>query len=199
MVKKKQRGKRQQLTAKAKRWAKKKVSLKRKHKEKNVQPQGDTRVYKHKVHFLTFRTCSGHSEAPALKAKITAAGFKRKAVDHDGSCLFSAVADQLYGNPSRGPEIRTQVVEQMRKTPDLQGFIDGTDFDAYCTKMSQRSMWGGHIELVVIADIYNVNIHILSDKDGEDTVVRPKIQGAHEIFLCLTSDNHYHSLIQRID
>ncbi|KAK2803281.1 hypothetical protein FQN51_003699 [Onygenales sp. PD_10] len=46
------------------------------------------------------------------------AGLYAYPIAGDGNCLFSSLADQLYADPTRHPEIRARVVEHMRSNFD---------------------------------------------------------------------------------
>jgi hypothetical protein len=85
----------------------------------------------------------------------------------DGNCLFRALADQLYGDYGNcHEEIRSDICDYMAANQDdFKVFLvldddsceegdDGKDFESYIDKMRQDGEWGGNLELVAAARLY---------------------------------------------
>jgi len=85
----------------------------------------------------------------------------------DGNCLFRALSDQLYGDyGNRHEEIRSDICEYMEENKeDFKVFLvldddsceegdDGKDFESYIQKMREDGEWGGNLELVAAARLY---------------------------------------------
>lgn len=84
----------------------------------------------------------------------------------DGSCLFHALADQLYNHPDRGEDLRKTVVEYMadnrnvfeamlplRDVHDSQSgklalrWDEDAQFDKYLRLLARDGTWGGELDL----------------------------------------------------
>lgn len=106
----------------------------------------------------------GESEldARALEAILAKKGLYIRQVEADGSCLFRAVADQLYGNQHvRHEEVRARAVRYMRDNADaFSPFVVDTPFEDYCDLMMLSSTWGGNIELQALSMAYTLNLRI---------------------------------------
>ena len=84
----------------------------------------------------------------------------------DGNCLFRALSDQLYGDyGNRHDEVRSEVCNFMEDNEDeFKLFLvfeddteeeeDAKDFDHYIEVMRSDGEWGGNLELVAAARLY---------------------------------------------
>lgn len=85
----------------------------------------------------------------------------------DGNCLFRALSDQLYGDYGNcHEEIRSDICDYMEENKDdFKVFLvldddsceegdDGKDFESYIRTMRQDGEWGGNLELVAAARLY---------------------------------------------
>ena len=85
----------------------------------------------------------------------------------DGNCLFRAISDQLYrdyGNSHE--EIRSDICDYMEANEDDFGVFlvlddddakdeeDAEDFESYIRGMRMDGEWGGNLELVAAARLY---------------------------------------------
>ena len=99
--------------------------------------------------------------------------------------MFRALSDQLYDSPDHHPELRSKVVNHMRKyreeyEPYIAGFReeglsssqtrtrssrspptdDDDEFEAYCDEMETLATWGQQLELKAFAEAYDRDIVI---------------------------------------
>ncbi|KAF2008070.1 OTU-domain-containing protein [Amniculicola lignicola CBS 123094] len=109
-----------------------------------------------------------------------------KEIRADGHCLYAAVADQME-NSGLGlkPRIPVTVVEEglpvykkvryaaaewIEKNPeDFAPFID-KPLPEYLQKIRETGEWGGHVELLALAKIYGVDIHVLHGDGRVDKI-----------------------------
>lgn len=93
----------------------------------------------------------------------------------DGNCLFRALSDQLYGDYGNcHEEIRSDICDYMAvNQDDFKVFLvldddsceegdDGKDFESYIDKMRQDGEWGGNLELVAAARLYQRRVTVFS-------------------------------------
>ena len=85
----------------------------------------------------------------------------------DGNCLFRALSDQLYRDYGKcHDEIRSDICDYIEEfKEDFTVFLvldddsceegdDGKDFESYIETMRLVGVWGGHLELVAGARLY---------------------------------------------
>ncbi|KAK7737912.1 OTU protein [Cytospora paraplurivora] len=112
-------------------------------------------------------------------------GLVEREIRPDGHCLFSAVADQLQqrGVPLGGEGEGEGEAEPGYRTvrrraagyigehgDDFAGFLE-EDLESYVRKMRDTAEWGGQLELLAVANVYGVEIHVV--QDGQTEVIRP--------------------------
>jgi len=76
----------------------------------------------------------------------------------DGNCLFRALSDQVHGDETKHHEIRQAVVKYVQNHADhFSAFVGeyGETFDQYISRLSQDGVYGGHIEIVGFAAVYD--------------------------------------------
>lgn len=117
------------------------------------------------------------AERTAMQAEFERRGLEEREVRPDGHCLFSAVADQLghqLGVALEEPGFRT-----VRRAAagyieahgdEYAGFLE-EDVVGYAARMRDTAEWGGQLELLALASVYGVEIHVVQDRGIE--VVRP--------------------------
>ena len=94
----------------------------------------------------------------------------------DGNCLFRALSDQLYfDHGAAHDDIRTDICHYLQAhESDFCHFLvlddddvppeeqDALDFASYVNKMRQDGEWGGNVELVAAARLYQRSIVVYS-------------------------------------
>lgn len=81
----------------------------------------------------------------------------------DGNCLFRAFSDQLYGDESHYAKIRSQALSYIKTHRErFEAFVGefGETFDAYTKRLSQDAVYGGHLEIVAVAEQFAADIAI---------------------------------------
>lgn len=86
----------------------------------------------------------------------TERGFQIKEMKGDGSCLFRAVADQVYGDQEMHDVVRRNVCDYMQKNSDFFApFVSGEDFSAYLDRKRSQRTPGNHLEMQALAELFN--------------------------------------------
>jgi len=144
-----------------------------------------------------------------LNQRLQLYGLKEKTqILGDGNCQFAAIADQIYGDPKYAPKVREVSVAWLRKHPDfklrngatIKDFLQVEFFptwEDYCDYMASPGMWGDHLTLTAISELYNTRIFILSSVEGADpctTIVPSKWSEGKTIYLSHLHELHYGSL-----
>ncbi|PSR89046.1 hypothetical protein BD289DRAFT_366458 [Coniella lustricola] len=115
-------------------------------------------------------------------------GLREHEIRPDGHCLFSAVADQLAqvdvpldtgsGDGSKEAPyktVRRRAAGYIEAHGDVYaGFLE-EDLGSYVAKMRDTAEWGGQLELLALANVYGVEIHVVQDRDTE--VIQPSDDG----------------------
>jgi len=144
-----------------------------------------------------------------LNQRLELYGLKEKTqILGDGNCQFAAIADQIYGDPEYAQKVREFAVAWLRKNPDfklrngatIKDFLQVEFFptwEDYCDYMETPGMWGDHLTLTAISELYNTRIFILSSVEGTDpsTIIVPsKWSEGKTIYLSHLHELHYGSL-----
>jgi len=153
-------------------------------------------------------------EAARMSQRFRMYGVKEKRkIEGDGNCQFAAVSDQLFGHPKFHPKIRKVVAHWLRNHPHfavdsttvLSDFLEKDCFptwNAYCDYVAEEGNWGDQITLRAIAEIFNVEITVISSVDTPEpnsqpiTTIRPA-NGSDfhkSILLAHWHERHYGSL-----
>jgi len=121
-------------------------------------------------------------------------GFVIVPMPEDGNCLFHSVADQVYGDNSFHDVVRKLCLDYMEKERDhFSGFVS-EDFSSYIKRKRMDGVFGNHLELQAISEIYSRAIEIYTNKDplnifqGSYSVDNPPIR------LSYHHGNHYNSI-----
>jgi OTU domain-containing protein 3 len=81
----------------------------------------------------------------------------------DGNCLFRSLSDQLYWDYGKcHEEIRSDICDFLAShEADFKMFLvldeedeDAADFESYISNMRECGEWGGNLELVAAARLY---------------------------------------------
>ncbi|KAF3761091.1 OTU-domain-containing protein [Cryphonectria parasitica EP155] len=123
-------------------------------------------------------------EKTTMLAAFKKHGLAEHEIRPDGHCLFSAVADQLgqigvpLGEGTVGEPgykiVRRRAAGYIEQHGDeYAGFLE-EDLGRYVAKMRDTAEWGGQLELLALASVYGVEIHVVQDRDTE--VIRPAQQ-----------------------
>ncbi|EGC29451.1 hypothetical protein DICPUDRAFT_84523 [Dictyostelium purpureum] len=136
--------------------------------------------------------------------------MERREIPGDGNCQMHALSDQLYGNLNHSRAIRNIIVTWLRKNrgfslsngATLSEFVTTTSWDQYCNNMSKNGTWGDHLTLVAAAEIFRINISIISSVETQSnfvTEITPSKKSDHGILLSHFAEFHYGSLCQLVN
>ncbi|CAN6637582.1 hypothetical protein TRVA0_016S01728 [Trichomonascus vanleenenianus] len=117
-------------------------------------------------------------------------------IEGDGNCLFRAMSDQLYGEPSRHRQVRREVVEYMRENSELfktfLGDYYGETWTAYLRRMARDGVYGDNPEIVAFARRFRARVYIyLKDRRY---VVASDDDPEREVHLAYHEWEHYSSV-----
>ncbi len=111
-----------------------------------------------------------------------------------GDCQFRVFSNMLYGNPGRHAEVRTKIIEQIRKNGpcypewwaqsemEEQGIpMSGNSWiETYCQAKARPAVkgdtraWGDHLSIQAFTDVYGYAIIMLS-KSGNFSIFQPRV------------------------
>jgi OTU domain-containing protein 6 len=145
-------------------------------------------------------------ERVSLKRLLYDRGLEIVSIPPDGNCLYAAVSDQLkresHGEVDVGVEkLREICAGEMRMNKEEHaGFIElpnGWSFDDYIERGVLKSgYWGGHIEMVSLANAFSASIEILCA--DQETIVVGEGSNYHLVIAYLkkafTLGEHYNSV-----
>jgi OTU domain-containing protein 6 len=122
-------------------------------------------------------------EKTYMLKEFKAQSLLEKEIQPDGHCLFSAVADQLQqrgvslvDNDQKQGAVSYKLVRRaaaayMDSHPeDFAPFLD-EPLKSYTDKIRDTAEWGGQLELVALANTYNVQIAVI--QDGRTETIEP--------------------------
>lgn len=113
--------------------------------------------------------CEYGDEYTKLTKTLDADGLEIVEMSPDGNCLFRSLSDQLFGDYGKAHfDVRSAVCDFMEKNKgDFQVFLvfedsddsdqdeeDARDFEHYIENMRQEGEWGGNLEVVAAARLY---------------------------------------------
>ena len=131
-----------------------------------------------------------------LENRLSLYGLKEKKVRGDGNCQFRALADQLWNNQERHAEIRSAVVDQLRRDSESYSVFVPEDYASYVRDMSRQTTWGDHITLQAAADTYGVAMCVISSyKDNFVIEIQPKVKRSERVlWISFWAEVHYNSI-----
>ena len=105
-----------------------------------------------------------------FREKLKKAGCKVFEVENDGNCLFRAVALQTLGDVSMHAVVRKKCCKHLSMhRKHFKNFVgDDKSFESYLTRMSKDCVWGGHMEIIAMEEIWDRQIMIYRSDDTKD-------------------------------
>lgn len=158
-------------------------------------------------------------EREAIRGAYTLRDLKEKEIRPDGHCLYAAMADQLtdakldltpnieigeisYNHQSAeaGYKVIRQVAASYisRHPDDFVPFLE-QPLEEYITSIRDTAEWGGHLELMALAQAYTVNINVLQGDGKVEKIECSKKTSAEPLWLAYYRHSfglgeHYNSL-----
>jgi OTU domain-containing protein 6 len=119
-------------------------------------------------------------ETQQLQDQVSKAGMRIVPVTPDGHCLYRSVAVQLYKDPSAYPRVRSMAAHEMRSYPDrYKAFCEvesDTQYEKYVSKVESSAEWGGHVELLALAQALMTKIQVYTGDSAKPLVMEPTSQ-----------------------
>ncbi|KAK6034371.1 yippee putative zinc-binding protein, partial [Cooperia oncophora] len=125
-------------------------------------------------------------------------GFEIKVVRGDGSCMFRAVADQLYADQDMHGEVRRLCMDYMERNRDHFAPFVAENFSSYVARKRQPGAHGNHVELQAISEMFARPIEIYEYSENPRNVFYPTIRSLDvnvPIRLSYHGSSHYNSVV----
>ena len=105
-------------------------------------------------------------------------GYEVVNMTADGNCLFRGFAHQIYFDQDRHMEVREMCLDYLTREKETFEMFIADDFQHYVNKMRSEKTWGGHIEIAVMREMFNVNVEIFH---SNNKIIEPKPIGGAEV------------------
>ncbi|KHJ88675.1 OTU-like cysteine protease [Oesophagostomum dentatum] len=125
-------------------------------------------------------------------------GFEIKQVRGDGSCMFRAVADQLYADQEMHGEVRRLCMDYMARNRDHFAPFVAEDFSSYIARKRRPGQHGNHVELQAISEMFARPIEIYEYSENPRNIFYPTINALEvhaPIRLSYHGSSHYNSVV----
>ncbi|CAI5784289.1 OTU deubiquitinase 4 [Podarcis lilfordi] len=133
------------------------------------------------------------AEAPAdssMDACLRSQGLYRKRVAKDGSCLFRAVAEQVFHSQAQHLDIRMACIHFLRNNREhFEAFIEGP-FEEYLKSLENPQEWVGQVEISALSLMYRKDFIIYQEPNSAPSHVTEN-GFPDKVLLCFTSGSHY--------
>jgi len=130
-----------------------------------------------------------------LKECLSKKGLQIVTMPPDGNCLFHSVADQIYGDHDYHDVVRKLCLEYMERERNHFSQFITEDFNTYIARKRKLGVFGNHLELQAITEIYSRPVEIFAVDENPLNI----FQGSYEvdnppIMLSYHYGNHYNSV-----
>ena len=103
-----------------------------------------------------------------FEQQLARRGLHVKRILPDGNCLFRCVADRVYGDAEMHDVVRRLCLDHIERERDHFSAYMTQDFDAYVRRKRRDRVFGNHLEMQAISEIYNRPVHVFDARgDGE--------------------------------
>ncbi|XP_068228746.1 UDP-N-acetylglucosamine transferase subunit ALG13-like isoform X2 [Palaemon carinicauda] len=124
-------------------------------------------------------------------------GLYRKQLARDGSCLFRAVAEQVFMTQTEHERVRALCLEYMvLHREEFEPFLD-IPLDHHVYNLQDIREWGGHLEIMAMSRLFNVNFLIYREI-GKEPYKATDNEG-RTLMLSYTHGNHYDIVYKKED
>ncbi|XP_067932570.1 OTU domain-containing protein 5-A-like [Watersipora subatra] len=124
-------------------------------------------------------------------------GLVIRQMEMDGSCLFRAIADQVYGDQNMHDIVREHCINYMAKNADHFSQYVTEDFATYLQRKRQLGCHGNHMEMQALSEMYNRPIEVyqyeMKPMNTFHCTYRP--ESAFPIRVSYHRNTHYNSLV----
>ncbi|XP_069952434.1 OTU domain-containing protein 4 isoform X4 [Cherax quadricarinatus] len=123
-------------------------------------------------------------------------GLYRKQVARDGSCLFRAVAEQVFMTQTEHIKVRALCLEYMMlHKDDFQPFLE-IPLDHHVFKLQDVREWGGHTEIIAMSHLFQVDF-LIYQEIGQMPFKATENSYPKTLMLSYTHGNHYDIVYQK--
>lgn len=127
---------------------------------------------------------------------LASQGLTRKIIAKDGSCLFRAVAEQVFHTQALHNDVRQACIRFMeRNSEHFEPFVEGP-FDHHLFKLQNAKEWAGQVEISALSLMYKRDFIIYQDPGKPPNNVT---QNGYpdKVLLCFSNNNHYDSIFTK--
>jgi len=129
-------------------------------------------------------------------------GYVIKKMQEDGSCLFRAVADQIYGDEEMHSCVRGHCMDYIEQNSDYFSQYVTEEITEYVERKRFLGVHGNHLEIQALSEMYNRPIHIYCYSAEPINIFQAMGDVANNanaknvpIRLCYHRGCHYNSLV----
>eukprot|EP01095_Lingulamoeba_sp_RSL-Kostka_P013725 TRINITY_DN5755_c0_g1_i1.p1 TRINITY_DN5755_c0_g1~~TRINITY_DN5755_c0_g1_i1.p1 ORF type:complete len:188 (-),score=45.48 TRINITY_DN5755_c0_g1_i1:280-843(-) len=113
----------------------------------------------------------------------------------DGNCLFSSLADQIYGDSSLHNVIRQRCLDFMETERFHYSQFVQDDFDTYISKQRRLGEYGSNLEIQAVSELYAKKIEVYSYETGVEPINTFQNYPGEPLRISYHNNNHYNSVI----
>ncbi|CAB3978605.1 Hypothetical predicted protein [Paramuricea clavata] len=129
----------------------------------------------------------------AMDSFLDLLGLYRKPIAKDGSCLFRAVAEQIFNCQAEHTRVRKECIEYMKKNEDrFEAFVEGP-FDHHLFNLRSQKEWAGQVEIQALSMMYKCDFLVYKDINSVP-IKATENDYEKKIILCYSNGNHYDSI-----
>ncbi|XP_015278407.1 PREDICTED: OTU domain-containing protein 4 [Gekko japonicus] len=126
----------------------------------------------------------------AMDSYLRSQGLYRKRIAKDGSCLFRAVAEQVFHSQAQHIAIRMSCINYLRKNREkFEAFIEGP-FEEYLKSLENPQEWVGQVEISALSLMYKKDFIIYQEPDSVPSHVTEN-GFPDKVLLCFSHGSHY--------
>jgi len=126
-------------------------------------------------------------------------GYIIKKTVEDGSCLFRAVADQIYGDQEMHVSVRKHCMDYLAQNSEYFSQYMTEDIHEYIARKRYLGVHGNHLEIQALSEMYNRPIHIYCYSAEPINMFQGMIKNDGQITapirLCYYRLCHYNSMV----
>ncbi|XP_070613865.1 OTU domain-containing protein 4 isoform X2 [Erythrolamprus reginae] len=132
----------------------------------------------------------GSPAEAAMDSYLRSQGLYRKRVAKDGSCLFRAVAEQVFHSQSQHLDVRMACINYLRKNREkFEAFIEGS-FEEYLKRLENPQEWVGQVEISALSLMFKKDFIIFREPNCTPSYITEN-GFPDKILLCFSNGNHY--------
>ena len=134
-----------------------------------------------------------------MRYKYILSGMRRQRIPNDNSCLFTAV-DYLTSNCEFGIDaaanLRLKCVDVIKADPEKYDVVRlEKEPEDYCNWLMQETSWGGEIEILILCDLCQVEISVVSIETTNTLTYSPTTSECKGRIYVLYNGQHYDAMV----